>query len=54
MAELERMCREFLSSERARKDLSYDDGAIAAALATIEPYVLRRVAQAMTEPYVRF
>jgi hypothetical protein len=48
------MCREFLRSEQARKDLSYDDGAIAAALGTIEPYVLRRLAQAMTEPYVRF
>lgn len=54
MAELEQMCREFLRSEQARKDLSYDDGAIAAALGTIEPYVLRRLAQAMTEPYVRF
>jgi hypothetical protein len=54
VAELKQMCREFLRSEQARKDLSFDDGAITAALETIEPYVLRRLAQAMTEPYVRF
>jgi uncharacterized small protein (DUF1192 family) len=53
VAELNKMCGDFLR-EQARKDLSFDDGAITAALETIEPYVLRRLAQAMTESYVRF